>query len=371
MKSIFVSYAHDDLEAVERVVAILRQSVAADIWFDRHLRGGDEYFKIIAREIHRRDVFLFIGSKASFRSPWCVRELNYAKGKNKRIITVRIDDTPVPEGTDLELAIFDSQYIFAHRMTDQHLSREFRESFLGGADEADEYDPEKDYQDGLEEASLPLPDMEKAVACFRRAAEHGHAKAQFNLGVCYDKGQGVPQDYAEAARWYRMSAEQGDAKAQFNLGFCYYEGQGVPQDYAEAVRWFRMAAGQGHAKAQLKLGICYDLGKGVAQDCAEAARWFRMAAGQGDATAQLNLGICYHFGRGVTQDCAEAVRWFRMAAEQGDAVAQSNLGVCCYNGRGVDKNPAEALRWLRKAADGGDEDAKAFLKKHLRFGRLW
>ena len=35
----------------------------------------------------------------------------------------------------------------------------------------------------------------------REYAEHGDADAQFNLGVMYDKGQGVSQDYAEAAKW--------------------------------------------------------------------------------------------------------------------------------------------------------------------------
>ena len=34
------------------------------------------------------------------------------------------------------------------------------------------------------------------------------------------KGQGVPQDYAEAVKWYRLAAEQGNADAQYNLGRC-------------------------------------------------------------------------------------------------------------------------------------------------------
>ncbi len=48
----------------------------------------------------------------------------------------------------------------------------------------------------------------------------------------YDKGLGVTQDYAQAAKWYRKAAEQGHAYAQFNLGYMYRFGQGVPQDYA-------------------------------------------------------------------------------------------------------------------------------------------
>ena len=58
----------------------------------------------------------------------------------------------------------------------------------------------------------------------------------------YAKGQGVPQDYAEALKWYRLAAEQGNANAQDNLGVMYANGHGVPQDDAEAVKWYRLAA---------------------------------------------------------------------------------------------------------------------------------
>ncbi|MDA0238165.1 MAG: hypothetical protein O3B03_06590, partial [Proteobacteria bacterium] len=43
-----------------------------------------------------------------------------------------------------------------------------------------------------------------------------------------------PQDDAKAVKWYRRAAEQGNAKAQYNLGLMYDNGQGVPQDYQEA-----------------------------------------------------------------------------------------------------------------------------------------
>jgi TPR repeat protein len=37
----------------------------------------------------------------------------------------------------------------------------------------------------------------------------------------YHEGKGVPQDFAEAARWYRRAADHGHAMAQYNLGTCY------------------------------------------------------------------------------------------------------------------------------------------------------
>ena len=52
----------------------------------------------------------------------------------------------------------------------------------------------------------------------RALAEQGDVEAQFNLGVRYGTGEGVPQDDVEAVRWYRLAAEQGSARAQYNLG---------------------------------------------------------------------------------------------------------------------------------------------------------
>ena len=80
---------------------------------------------------------------------------------------------------------------------------------------------------------------------FRLAAEQGLASAQFNLGLMYDEGRGVPQDDQEAVKWYRLAADQGDALAQNNLGLMYRNGRGVPQDYVRAHMWVNLAAAQG------------------------------------------------------------------------------------------------------------------------------
>ena len=48
-------------------------------------------------------------------------------------------------------------------------------------------------------------------------AEQGNAKAQYNVGLMYDKGWGVPKNDAEAVKWYRMAAEQGNELAKYYL----------------------------------------------------------------------------------------------------------------------------------------------------------
>ena len=49
------------------------------------------------------------------------------------------------------------------------------------------------------------------------------------------------QDYQEALKWFRFSAAQGLAKAQYNLGVMYFNGQGVPQDYVLAHMWWNLS----------------------------------------------------------------------------------------------------------------------------------
>ena len=135
-------------------------------------------------------------------------------------------------------------------------------------------------------------DYATALREWRPLAEQGDALAQYNLGVLYRKGRGVPQDDVQARQWYEKSALQGQAKAQFNLGTLYFNGEGVPKDYQQALRWFRLAADQGEAVAQTKIAIMYDEGQGVSQDMVQAHKWYILAAANGDKpAAQLRDAI--------------------------------------------------------------------------------
>ncbi len=108
-------------------------------------------------------------------------------------------------------------------------------------------------------------------------AQEGDTRAQYNLGVLYDKGFGATQDYAEAARWYLVAAERGHLDAQANLGFAYERGRGVTQDYAAAAKWYRAAAERGDIPAQANLGTLYANGWGIARNDVLAHMWLNLA----------------------------------------------------------------------------------------------
>lgn len=164
----------------------------------------------------------------------------------------------------------------------------------------------KDFEAGF--AAAERGDYAAALKEWRPLARRGDADAQYNLGVMYDNGYGVAQDYGQAVAWYGRAAEQGLAEAQYSLGSMYREGMGVTQDHGQAVKWTRLAAEQGFVDAQNNLGVMYYEGEGLPRDCT--------AAEQGDANAQHRLGVLYANGQGVSQNFVQSYKWLTLAASQ-------------------------------------------------------
>jgi len=122
------------------------------------------------------------------------------------------------------------------------------------------------------------------TACSKKSAQD---PAAYQTGLdAYAKG-----NFPLALEKFRPLAEQGNALAQFNMGVMYRQGQGVPQDDKQAIAWWSKAAEQGHVEAMDNLGLRYGRGQGVAQDWVQAYKWFSLAAAAGNQTAMGNKRV--------------------------------------------------------------------------------
>ena len=70
------------------------------------------------------------------------------------------------------------------------------------------------FEDGV--AAAQKGDYATAMRLWRPLANKGVVEAQFNLGVMYAKGEGVPQDNVIAHMWFTLAATKGDADASTN-----------------------------------------------------------------------------------------------------------------------------------------------------------
>ena len=83
---------------------------------------------------------------------------------------------------------------------------------------------------------------QEAVKWYMKAAEQGYARAQTNIADRYYLGnRGLPEDYKEAVKWYRRASEQGSDWALARLGLCYERGWGIPVNFVEAYACFNVA----------------------------------------------------------------------------------------------------------------------------------
>ncbi len=116
-----------------------------------------------------------------------------------------------------------------------------------------------DYEKALS-LLLPLKETKSSVWHYRlgfaylamgdkeKGQEHLYQAQAFD-GNLEEDCMDLLQYYAEIGDLFNL-AEQGDARAQYNLGHCYAKGDGVKQDPAQAVVWWTQAAEQGHVEAQ-------------------------------------------------------------------------------------------------------------------------
>ena len=100
-----------------------------------------------------------------------------------------------------------------------------------------------------------------AAGWFRKAAEQGVAHAQWRLGLMLLDGRktfgessvAVPKGTDEGVKWLLLAANQGLGGAQFDLGYCYEKGNGVKQDRMEAYKWYRLGSKKNGLLGTMKL----------------------------------------------------------------------------------------------------------------------
>ena len=132
-------------------------------------------------------------------------------------------------------------------------------------------------------------DYKEALKLWKPIADKGYLPAQYNIGLMYQYGQGVPKNSYNAVKWYTLSAEKGFAKGQKALGLMYITGNGVPENKKNALKWFTLSSEQGLADAQYFLGVMYEGGYGIAKDYTKALQWFLLAAYQNHSESQSKL----------------------------------------------------------------------------------
>ncbi|WP_052699182.1 tetratricopeptide repeat protein [Hyphomicrobium sp. 99] len=192
----------------------------------------------------------------------------------------------------------------------------------------------------------------EAARLARDGALKGSIASQCAWAHMLLNGHGTERDPDAAFRWFEIAAREGDPAALNMLGRCYERGWGVPVDFAEAARSYRLAADKQDHWAQFNLANLLVKGVGVARDYRAALALLLRSARRDNAKAMNMLGRFREEGWDVQAKPSSAMRWYRRAAERGCFRGQFHLSrYLCRAGR-ID----EAVEWLTKSLATAPDD---------------
>jgi len=126
---------------------------------------------------------------------------------------------------------------------------------------------------------------DEAIHWFQKAATNNHAPSQNALGSLLSKSG----DYQHANYWFKAAAAKGEPTAEYNLGVAYERGLGVPKDNAAAFHWIHESALNNYHDSIVEVAYMYKLGGGTDIDDTAAYQWLKIAWLQGDQRTESDL----------------------------------------------------------------------------------
>ncbi|MGP8232829.1 MAG: DUF2610 domain-containing protein [Methylovirgula sp.] len=214
------------------------------------------------------------------------------------------------------------------------------------------------------------PNPRRAVEWAERAADTGSVDAKVDLGLFYfygykivddtgdiDDAKSVLSDDSRALLWFGRAALANNARAQYNLAMMMEAGDGLPIPQPEiAARYYRLAAQGGFEDAEIDLAERLRSGRILTSPEngeSEAVDLLRRALSQGSARAAAYLAEIYRNGEfGLTKDPLKAMQYayqaIRLSAEadptteDGDPFFEADAGILlgemAVNGQANDIN---------------------------------
>lgn len=214
------------------------------------------------------------------------------------------------------------------------------------------------------------PDNAEAVKWYQKAVEYGDTDAMNNLGLMYEKGEGVEKSYDKAFSLFEKACKADNGNACANIGLLFLDGEGVDTDYARAFEFFQKGVSLGNPESMAALGAIYQNGFGIEKDLKQAFSWYMKSFENGNTHPELlfQIGTYYDLGiADVKADKVKAKEWYEKSALSGHSGANRFLGYLYAEGiGGVQQDLLKAGECFSSSAQSGNKPAQKILDKAVK-----
>ncbi|MCM1271452.1 MAG: relaxase MobL [Ruminococcus flavefaciens] len=186
---------------------------------------------------------------------------------------------------------------------------------------------------------------------------------QYQIGMMYLKGLGIPVDNQKAAEHFEKSTELENQYAKRLLAFEYISGKNFEQNSEKGISLLTECANGGDAFSCYKLGTLYLKGEIVNQDLDKAEKYLLSAEDNG--FTQYALGKLYL--QKEKYDIQKAILYFEKSADK-NMQASYQLGRLYFFGaEDLEKDKEKAIQYLYLSAEQGSEVAQNFIDNTEHF----
>ena len=128
-------------------------------------------------------------------------------------------------------------------------------------------------------------DTKEAFRLYQLAAEANHPIGLWKLGQCYQAGTACQPDLEKAIAYFKRAIDLGSMPAKYDLGYIHFDNR----EFDTALHLFHEAAEEGSAPSMLAIGIMNEEGYGVKRDVERAKAWYEKAVAGGNPLAKRRL----------------------------------------------------------------------------------
>jgi TPR repeat protein len=139
------------------------------------------------------------------------------------------------------------------------------------------------------------------------------------IGLLYEHGDGVEQDYQKALAYYQDAAKEHNKAAYYSIALLYYYGYGVSKDYITSFEWFEKVITE---KLKLRATHVCVANEKSDQDVEKSKIYSLEPESFIDGEAHFYLGIMFKKGQGAVKNKEKAAEHLELAVSCGSEKAQ-------------------------------------------------
>jgi TPR repeat protein len=168
------------------------------------------------------------------------------------------------------------------------------------------------------------PDLDLAKTWYEAAASKNNSKAMYRLGLMYETGKGVRQDWKVAVDYYKKARNAGNTEATYKFAHLCLNGNGVYQNFRRALYLFMEASYKDPGEVVGLLSEWYEATKdNIPLDLKKV---LIEIAENGNIAIQYSLGVLYTKKSPPTSNSIlNGIKWLSGASKGGHIGASYRL----------------------------------------------